>query len=468
MRKADGCKWLLIVVMCTITITTPAPAQTFQTLLTFNGLTNGGVPQGSLLQGVDGKLYGTALYGVGGYGMVFDLTTAGFLTIIYNFGDESSNGPGGLVQSPNGYFYGTTFEGGANDGGSVFKISPTGELHTLYNFCAQTDCTDGDGPSALVQAGNGDFYGVTYSGGTYTGGTVFKITSTGTLTTLYNFCSQSNCSDGAYPEAALIQAANGDLYGSTTSYGPNFYGTIFKMTLDGVLSTVHAFSLSDGASPVGVIQATNGNFYGTTEFGGADDDGTVFRMTPAGAVTTLHSFSGSDGYLPRGSLVQATNGKLYGTTLYGGITNINCYAGSCGTLFEITPLGKFTTVVTFNSTNGSNPFGGLYQATDGVLYGTTQIGGNSNYGTVFSLSFGLAPFAETLPTFGKLGARIIILGTDLTGASSVTFNGRSAMFHLLSSTEIVATVPTGATTGYVTVTTPTGTLTSNVPFRVIP
>ena len=183
-------------------------------------------------------------------------------------------------------------------------------------------------------------------------------------------------------------------------------------------------------------------------------------------LTTLYSFCSqtdcTDGVGPVAGLVQTTNGDLYGTT-----------SGSpdcCGTVFKITQSGMLTTLYSFCSQSGCAdglaPDAGLVQATNGDLYGTTNGGGANNDGTVFSLSVGLGPFVETLPTSGSAGAAVKILGTNLTGATSVSFNGVGAVFEVVSSSEITATVPTGATTGSVQVVTPNGTLSSNVPFRV--
>ena len=238
------------------------------------------------------------------------------------------------------------------------------------------------------------------------------------------------------------------------------------------VTTLASFNGTDGAGPsAALIQATDGNLYGTAYVGGANYYGTVFKITPSGTLTTLYSFcsqSGcTDGAYPSGALVQSTNGDFYGTTQNGGASDY-CGAG-CGTIFKITPSGTLTTLYSFCSqsgcTDGENPQAGLVQATDGSFYGTTGGGGAYNFGTVFSLSVGLGPFVETLPTFGKVGAAVKILGTNLTGATSVSFNGTAAVFEVVSSSEITTTVPTGATTGTVQVVTPNGTLSSNVPFR---
>jgi len=321
---------------------------------------------------------------------------------------------------------------------------------------------------SLVQGADGNFYGTTCDlgcvGEVGNGfGTVFKVTPTGTLTTLYSFCAQPKCTDGAFPIAGLVLGTDGNFYGTTAYGGVNDDGTVFKVTSGGTLTTLHSFDLTDdGAYPyAGLVQATNGNFYGTTSYGGANAYGTVFEITPGGTLTTLHSFDDTDGAYPEATLVQATNGNFYGTTEYGG-------TGGFGTVFSITSGGTLTTLHSFDSTDGDDPYGGLVQATDGTFYGTTDAGGANAGGTIFSLAVGLGPFVKTLPTSGKVGAAVTILGTNLTGATSVSFNGTAASFTVVSSSEVTTTVPTGATTGKVKVVTPGATLSSNLSFRVTP
>jgi uncharacterized repeat protein (TIGR03803 family) len=231
-----------------------------------------------------------------------------------------------------------------------------------------------------------------------------------------------------------------------------------------ILTTLHSFDGTNGRNPYadGLVQGTDGNFYGTTFNGGANGHGTMFKITPGGILTTLHSFHGTDGNgtSPQARLVQGTDGNFYGTTSIGGGHNK-------GTVFKITPGGTLTTLHRFHGTDGSYPYAGLVQGTDGNFYGTTLIGGaNLNDGTVYSLSAGLGPFVETRPVCGKVGAAVIILGYNLIGTTDVSFNGTAAAFTVVSSTEITTTVPDGATTGKVEVTTPSGTLTSNVNFHV--
>ena len=412
------------------------------------------------------------------------LDYSSFITLASFNGTDGAYPTAGLVQATNGNLYGTTSTGGAYGGGTVFKITPSGTLTTLYSFCAQSGCTDGGYPAlGLVQANNGDLYGATSGGGANNGGTVFKITPGGTLTTLYSFCSQSGCTDGIDPLAGLVQATNGDLYGTTLYGGASNDGTVFKITPTGTLTTLYSFCsksvCTDGNGPfAGLAQATNGELYGTTVAGGANTNpdfpsggGTVFKITPSGTLTTLYRFcsqSGcTDGALPQAALVQASDGYLYGTTSQEGAN------GNYGTVFKITPSGALTTLYSFCSQSGctdgsmdGNTAAGLVQATNGDLYGTTELDGANGDGTVFRLSVGLGPFVETLPTSGKVGAAVKILGTNLTGATSVSFDGTAAVFTVASASEITTTVPNGAATGTVQVVTPSGTLSSNVPFRV--
>jgi uncharacterized repeat protein (TIGR03803 family) len=476
----------LVCVFCAAAVI-DSPAQTLTTLASFNG-SNGADPQASLVQGLDGNFYGTTFAGgANDDGTVFKITPGGTLTTLYNFcsktGCTDGSGPqAGLVLATDGNFYGTTELGGASTAcpsgcGTVFKVTPDGTLTTLHSF----DGSDGEDPvAALIQATDGNFYGTTDLGGPnwYNTGTVFKITPAGALTTLHSF----DFYDGEAPLAALVQATDGNFYGTTSNGGEAYgFGTVFKITAGGTLTTLHSFcsqsnsqmNCSDGANPfAGLVLGTDGNLYGTTKFGGAvffwvcasEGCGTVFKITPDGALTTLHSFDLDDGAYSIAGLVQATDGNFYGTMDDGGPETID------GTVFKITPGGTLTTLHSFDFTDGANPLAALVQATDGNFYGTTCCGGASypNLGTVFSLAVGLGPFVETLPTFGDVGATVMILGTDLTGATCVMFNGKAATFKVVSSTEITTTVPTGAATGKVEVTTPKGTLISNVNFRVTP
>jgi uncharacterized repeat protein (TIGR03803 family) len=467
-----------------IATTAGSQAQTLTTLVNFD-FADGAYPAAILSQAIDGNFYGMTAGGGetgGDHGTFFKMTPNGVLTSLYTFcpgGTACSYGSspgGGLIQAANGDFYGTTSSGGSNEfAGTIFKITPAGALTKLYTF----DFTDGEYPEdTLIQATNGNFYGTTSEGGpNYCGtpcGTIFSITPSGSLTMLHSFDS----TDGYYPWGGLVQAINGDFYGTTVYGGANSScadgcGTVFKMTPQGVLTTLHSFcsetNCADGEYPyAGLAQATDGNFYGTT-YAGANGGGTLFKISQSGTLTTLYSFCSqadcADGETPYDGLVQGTDGNFYGTTSQGAVNN-------GGTVFKVTPGGTLTTLYSFcsqaNCADGSRPIGGLIQATSGLLYGTTFSGGTESDGTVFSLSVGLRPFVKTSPTSGRIGAAVTILGNDLTGATSVMFNGAAASFTVASGSSIKATVPAGATTGFVSVTKPSGTLKSNTKFRVTP
>ena len=477
-------------------LTTSLPAQTFTTLATFIG-SNGDSPEGPLAQGADGNFYGTTFSGGANFncqgyscGTIFRITPSGTVTIFYNFCfqpncADGSNPSAGLLLGVDGNFYGTTsnyFSTGTVYG-TVFRISPTGVLTTLHTF----NGADGNLPAKLVQATDGNFYGTTFSGGANNGcqpggcGTVFKITPSGMLTTLYNFCAQPNCADGSNPIAGLALGADGDLYGTTyygggsSQYCTYGCGTIFKITPSGAFTILHNFcsvaSCQDGDSPDGeLVQAADGNFYGVAGNGGVNFTGTIYKITPGGAFTTLYSFCPqgcSDGVFPAAGLIQATDGNFYGTT--GGFVG-TCSPPDCGTIFKITPSGVLTTFYSFtNRLDGNHPAAALLQGTDGKFYGTTAMGGGNGFGhgTVFSLSTGLAPFVEAQPTSGTSGSPVTILGTNLFGASSVTFNGSPATIITNTGSAITTTVPSAATTGVIQVITPGGTLTSNADFQVL-
>jgi uncharacterized repeat protein (TIGR03803 family) len=486
-----------------VTTVIASPAQTFTTIYNFNDI-HGSGPE-ALVEATNGDLYGTTRIGGAyckgrrngfGCGTIFRIILAGGLTTLYNFCPQ---GPGdctdgadpyaGLIQGANGDLYGTTNGVGYGNGTTVFKITPGGALTTLYSFCSDLVgeyCLDGAfSTGGVIQDIDGNFYGTTPAGGTTNDGTIFELTPGGTLTTLHDFCQQSGCTDGVGPYAGLVAATDGNFYGTTTYGGATGNGTIFKLSPSGTLTTLYNFcqqsGCTDGGEPTSLIQAVDGDFYGTTVYGGDSTScpnrcGTIFRITPSGTLTTLHSFHRKDGAYPNPPM-QATDGDFYGTTSSGGANNNSSCRYDCGTIFKITPGGELTTLYNFceqsGCTDGIAPAAGLLQDTNGEFYGSTYGGGTSTdctggCGTLFSLSVGLGPFVETQTTSGKVGATIKILGTNLTGATSVTFNGTAAAFTVVSPSEIVTTVPSGATTGFVSVTTPSGVLTSNKQFQVRP
>ena len=472
-------------------------AQTFTTLHTFE-MTDGAYPYGALVQGLDGNFYGTTWEGAreicwGGCGAIFKITPAGTFTTVHEFvGTDGSWPQSGLTLATNGNFYGVTM-GSEPPETTIYEITPEGSFSTLYSsyFGLGGSGTELPIDQPLMQDTiDGNFYGtMPYAGRGVKGscggcGTVFKITPGGTLTVLYNFCNLKHCGDGFNPAAQLVQASNGVLYGTTSNGGPDIgvaaiAGTVFKIGTEGALNVLYQFnSITEGWNPMaGLTLGTDGNFYGTTQNGGIEACsgqsapqgycGTIFKITPAGALTTLHTFDGTDGGNPITALIQATDGNFYGTTPGVGYKGA-CAGNNCGSIFKLTPDGTLTTLHSFDKTDGMNPAAALVEGTDGNIYGTTNgFNGQHLYGTVFQLSMGLAPFVKTVPAGAYTHTQVLILGTNLTGATSVTFNGKAAVFTVVSPTEIQATVPGNATTGTVQVVTPDGTLSSNVPFRVL-
>jgi uncharacterized repeat protein (TIGR03803 family) len=458
---------LRLLALAIFAATTIGHAQTFSVLYNFE--TNAKDPsnpssEGIIAQGRDGNLYSTAVAGgASGYGAMFKIKPGGTLTVPVSF-DAAHGVPfSGLTLGTDGNFYGTTANGGTSNLGTVFKVSPSGTLIVLHNF------TGGDGSSPQappIQGTDGNFYGTTQSGGTNTYyGTVYKITPTGTLTTLYSF----DGIVGQAPFAPLAQGTDGNFYGTTQLAGKNNFGVIFRITASGKITVIYNFDGTHGGpsfSPV--VQGSDGSFYGTTSSGGTKGGyGVVFKITPTGKLTVLHNINGTtDGGVPYAGLVQATDGNLYGVNFQGG-------KNDQGTIFRISPTKPYPykVVYEFDGTTGAQPDVTLAQHTNGILYGDTEYGGIGNMGccgVFYSLNIGAAPFVSLVSTSAKVGKVVEILGQGFTGTTGVSFNGTAASFKVSSDTYLTATVPNSATTGSVTVKTPGRTLTSNKTFRVTP
>ena len=370
------------------------PGMTLTTLHSFSGA-DGNKSFAGLVQGKNGKFYGTTYYGgAQNDGEVFQITAAGVLTTLHSFCSTSGCADGEYsyavpVLGVDGNFYGTTYLGGSKDDGTVFKMTPSGAVTTLHSFGG----SDGSQPLAGLAAGSdGNYYGTTNLGGSHNSGTVFKITPAGQFTTLHNFCSKSGCADGQNSYAGLILASDGNLYGTTLGGGSQGHGSVFKVSPSGAFSTVYSFcaksGCADGEFPqTGLVQASNGNLYGTTILGGAYSSGTIFELTLGGTLTTLYNVCAQsgcpDGNYLYASLIQAKDGNLYGIMDVGG-------AHGSGTIFKITLSGAFTTLYNFCSqpacADGQYPAAGLVQAMNGKLYGTTADGGAHGFGTVFSIT----------------------------------------------------------------------------------
>jgi uncharacterized repeat protein (TIGR03803 family) len=360
------------------------PNGAFTSLYSFGTVFSGGPepldgvhPAGNLIKGADGNFYGTTCYSGNNSGSqnssagtIFEITTNGILTTLYTFGHnlvyntnaningwtttDGANPTAGLVQGTDGNFYGTTSNDGLGGGGTIFQFIPGSGLNTLYSFPSTHNpywYTNGDMPlSELTEGPDGNFYGTTYWGGTNALGTIFRITTNGTLTTLYSFGIPGYFgSIGASPFSPLLLGKDGNFYGAANCSGnsANGDGIIFRFTTNGTFTILHTFDLADGSSPNGLIQGSDGNFYGTTQGGGnyPYQAGTVFEITTTGTFTTLYLFSGSfsglDGSVPEGALVQGTDGSFYGTTSLGGSLGY-------GTIFRITVPPVFQSITRTN------------------------------------------------------------------------------------------------------------------------
>jgi uncharacterized repeat protein (TIGR03803 family) len=249
---------------------------------------------------------------------------------------------------------------------------------------------DGSRPTSFLIFLQGSLYGTTSTGGANDSGTVFKLTRSGKETLLYSFAGGS---DGAYPVAGLVADQNDNLYGTTEIGGSacssrGGCGVVFKVAPDGTEAVLHAFAGGkDGAQPAaGLIFDGAGNLYGTTTQGGGACSkphgcGTVFKLSPDRTVTVLHAFAGGDdGDDPTAGLILDKDGNFYGTTLQGGI---GC---GCGTVFKLSPDGSIKVLRAFADGNdGGFPYAGLI-AQNGKLYGTTVYGGAAGFGTIFAIS----------------------------------------------------------------------------------
>jgi len=431
---------------------------------------------GLIAQGRDGNMYTTTPKGQasGSVGTAFKITPSGKLTVLHNFSPNTKIPEGtpysGLVLGTDGNFWGTTFNGGNsgcvnNQGcGQVFRMTPGGKVTFLYAF---TGGNDGGNPVAPpIEASNGMFYGTTQFGGIDNFGTVYQITESGSLTTLFPF----DGNDGDYPTGALVQATNGQLYGATDGSlcGDNCSeATVFSITTGSAFTELYAFPNFSGPVYNGLVQAYDGDLWGTIAGGGAHSCGEIFKITTKGIESDEHDFNcTSDGANPVAGLLLGTDGNLYGVTQNEGQDNL-------GEFFSITEKGHFTAPASFNSVNGAHPTVTLMQKTNGIIYGDANQGGKTtNTGTFYEIT-GLklekTPFVSLVLDAGKVGSTVEILGQGFVkGKTTASFNRKQATtVNVVSATYMTAAVPTGATTGFVTVTTPTATLKSNRKFQVL-
>ena len=365
----------------------PRAAAQLTTVHAFTG-SDGANPASALVRGTDGNFYGTApAGGDNGSGTVFRLTSDGALTVLHSFSDTDDSGNNGdgatptaaLVDGGDGSFYGTTQVGGASGFGTVFRVGQDGSFATLYSFGS----ADGNNPiAALVRGTDGNLYGTTLNGGANDAGTVYRVTTSGTLTTLASLASVG----GDAPSGALAAGDDGNFYGTTRYGGANGLGTVFRVTTGGSLTTIYSFGADSGTNPTAtLVKGTDGNFYGTAPSNGASGRGTAFRVTPAGDLTVLHAFAPADLASYPAAVTFGADGNLYGTTNSGGSKNR-------GAIFRLTTGGTFTNLYTFTGGNdGGYPQAAPTLGADGNLYGTTSDAGADQAGTVYRLSLGLHP-----------------------------------------------------------------------------
>jgi uncharacterized repeat protein (TIGR03803 family) len=353
-------------------------AQSFSVLYSFKGGTDGGSPQGGLVQDASGNFYGTT-YAGGAHqkGVVFKVDPSGNETVLYSFtGQNDAGNPyAGLIMDAAGNLYGTAEGGEGSSLGVVFKLDPHDNFTVLHTFAG----ADGESPyGALFMDSAGNLYGTTEGGGAFQDGTVFKIDSTGKFTTIYSF---AGALDGYEPYGGVIMDSAGNLYGTTRHGGHTNYGTVFKIDSTGTESVLVNFNGANGEYPMNsLVIDSGGNLYGTLLNGGDDDCGTVFKVDNSGKATVLYGFKGGlFGKYPYAGLVMDASSNLYGTTFQGG-------AFQYGQVFKVDTTGKATFLHSFTGKkDGTYPYAGLILDSAGNLYGTTTAGGPGGAGTVFKI-----------------------------------------------------------------------------------
>jgi len=427
---------IVLVVLAGRAFNVNAQTVTETNLYSFAGDPDGKSPyeEGGLMQGSDGNFYGTTYQGgLHNSGTVFRISLSGSYTNLWSFtgGSDGYSPKAGLVQGSDNNFYGTTEFGGMNNNGTVFRINPSGTQTNLHSFAGYP--TDGRDPDNLVQGSDGNFYGTTFHGGASTNcgngvggcGTVYRISPSGSEMILYSFGSFPT--DGYNPYAGLVQGSDGNLYGTTPNGGTHNHGTVFRISPSGSYSNLYSFvgSPSDGSTPLAdLVQGSDGSFYGTTTNGGTYGDGTVFRFNPSGTYTTLYSFAGgaTPGFC---GLIQGSDGNFYGAT-GSGIYSTN------GAVFRISRSGSYTNLYSFlgSPTDGTDGSDGLVQGSDGSIYGTTGAGGSHNDGTVFRLTVPLSSPANQISGIqlvAQIMYNVIDLGTlggDTSQANAINNSGQ--------------------------------------------
>ena len=432
-------------------VVVPAQAQTPTFLYSFlNGASDGAFPAGNIVQGRDGFMYGVAAgsaRGAHGTGVVYKISPAGVEKVFFNFPATFVGCNSGLTLGTDGNFYGTCADNTSTNESSLYRLTPAAVFTDLHDFDSGTYFPP-------IQASDGNFYGVISTG-------VYKMTLAGVFTMIHTFASPD-----VQPLSNLTQASDGNLYGALTLCSNGNRGCVYKVSTAGVFAEVNLFADPTGSFPcTGVIQGSDGKLYGGTGFGGANGNGDLYSVTTAGVEVDLHDLNNAtDGACGSGevtNLVQVNDGTFYGVNPGGG-------SGNAGSIYKVTPAHVFSVVLLSGTgTGGIQPYSTLIQNTNGKLYGTTSSGGKNATGTFFRVSTSDAAFVLLQESAGKVGSKIGILGQGFSASSVVKFNGVTATtVTRTGSTFLLATVPPGATDGFVTVTTGTTTLTSSKKFVV--
>jgi len=464
-----------IALLCAFAL--PAQAQTYTALFDYNGTPQWfASPQGQLALGRDGNFYGQTFVG----DIIYQITPGGIATPLWTGPDQFNYGVQcnfGLTLGPDGLLYGPCMDIGQdwnNGSGAIFKYDPSqgqNGFTVIYSFPALGCSVQ---PNALTLNIDGNFYSTTQGSncGSAGLGTFFKITPSGTLTTLHTF--QGDPNDAAYPSAVSL-GSDGNFYGTSLHGGAYNGGTLFKITPKGKLTLLYSFNGNGGPNEPAAAptQGVDGKWYGTTWYGGTYNDGTVFQLAGK-KINILHSFNytADNAGFPNFPLTPGTDGHFYSPSQD---TNMGGYGPE--SIFEITTGKKpvYTDLFDFLVTgencnaqlgNGCFPGSPLAAHPNGMFYGVTEAGGASDAGVFYSFSMGFSSYIIPQFPLGKKGTSIGIFGVGLTGTSGVYFNGAPAQFSVNSDTYLTATIPPGATTGYVTVTTPTGALRSSTKFKV--
>jgi uncharacterized repeat protein (TIGR03803 family) len=464
MQRTSRVIFLPLLALCLVVplINVAAQTYTYKDLYNFNCSTDAcGLQQPiPLTQGRDGNLYGMSYAGgTNNGGTAWRIGPTGSYATLYNFpaGSFNNNAINGLALALDGNFYGTTVFLDKNNEGYVFKLTPAPVLTDIYDFASGPD--GGIDGEPLTQGPDGNLYGHDWYNCYF-----FKITvKTGAFSNVTNTCPNSNTS-----YYGLKLGVDGKLYGIVPIGGANNDGEVYNVTTTGKITVIHSFNGTDGKVPVGnLVQATDGNFYGVTQqTSSSTSTGEVFKITPAGKLTVLHTFNtdGSEGTNIQTGLVAASDGNLYGVTTGGGANND-------GVLFQVTRTGTFTKLRDFNClTDPCDNWVPLAQRTDGALYGAGTDGSSGGSGGVYRVSSpSFPPFIIVQNYSAKSGQTVDILGTGFKGATAVDFDGIAATsFKVVSDNFITAVVSPTSETGLVTVTTPGGKLSTQTNFKVRP